>query len=75
MICLNSSKNKNKIKYIFSSNDESTQTVKDIIDSYGIELVTLNTMQTIDGGITNSNENYITVMNANLDLLDKELYK
>ena len=67
--------NENKIKYIFSSNDESNQTVKDIIDSYGIELVTLNTMQTIDGGITNSNENYITVMNANLDLLDKELYK
>ena len=32
-------------------------------------------MQTIDGGINNSNENYLTVMNNNLDLLDKELYK
>ena len=32
-------------------------------------------MQSIDGGITNSNENYITVMHNNLDLLNKELYK
>lgn len=48
---------------------------KNIINNYGIDLVTLNTMETIDGGITNSNENYITIMNNNLDLLNKELYK
>ena len=32
-------------------------------------------MNSIDGGITNSNENYITIMNNNLELLNKELYK
>ncbi len=32
-------------------------------------------METVDGGITNSNENYVTVMNNNLELLNKELYK
>ena len=32
-------------------------------------------MKSIDGGITSSNENYITVMNNNIDLLNKELYK
>lgn len=67
--------NTGKVKYIFSSSSESNETVNGLINSYGVELVTLNTMQTIDGGITNSNENYITVMNNNLDLLNKELYK
>ena len=49
--------------------------VQKLIDNYGIELITINTMETIDGGITNSNENYITIMNNNLELLNKELYK
>ncbi|MBQ8192858.1 MAG: zinc ABC transporter substrate-binding protein [Bacilli bacterium] len=67
--------NTGQIRYIYSSSNESNETVKGIINSYNVELVTINTMQTIDGGITNSNENYITVMNNNLDLLNKELYK
>lgn len=64
-----------QIKYVYSAGNETNNTVKDLIDNYNLELITLNTMQTIDGGITNSNENYITVMNNNLDLLNKELYK
>ncbi len=66
---------KGKIKYIFSAGKETNSTTKKIIESTGVELITLNTMQSIDGGISNSNEDYITVMNNNLDLLDKELYK
>ena len=58
-----------------SSKDETNDVCKNIINNYGIDLVILNTMETIDGGITNSNENYITIMNNNLDLLNKELYK
>ena len=67
--------NNKEIKYIFSSKDETNDTCKNLIESYSLELVTLNTMETIDGGITNSNESYITVMNNNIDLLNKELYK
>lgn len=67
--------NNGTIKYIYTSKDETNDVCKNIIDNYGIDLITLNTMETIDGGITNSNENYITIMNNNLDLLDKELYK
>lgn len=67
--------NSGKIKYIYSSSEETNDTCKNLIDNYDIELVTLNTMKSIDGGITNSNENYITVMNNNIDLLNKELYK
>lgn len=67
--------NNGTIKYIYSSKNETNDICKDIINKYNIELITLNTMETIDGGITNSNENYITIMNNNLDLLNKELYK
>lgn len=67
--------NEGKIKYIYSSKEETNDTCKSLIDNYGVELVTLNTMETVDGGITNSNENYVTVMNNNLELLNKELYK
>lgn len=67
--------NDGKIKYVFSSKTETNNTCKTLIEKYSLELITLNTMETIDGGITNSNENYITVMNNNIDLLNKELYK
>lgn len=67
--------NNGTIKYIYSSQSDTNDTCKSLIDKYNVELVTLNTMETIDGGITNSNENYITIMNGNLDLLNKELYK
>ena len=63
------------IKYIYSSSEETNSICKSLIDDYGVSLLTLNTMESIDGGITNSNENYITIMNNNLDLLNKELYK
>ena len=58
--------NTGKIKFVFSSEAETNDIVKNLINNHGVELVTLNTMETIDGGITNSNENYITVMNNNL---------
>lgn len=67
--------NEGKIKYIYSSNEETNNTCKNLIKNYGVSLITLNTMESVDGGITNSNEDYITVMNNNLDLLNKELYK
>lgn len=67
--------NNGSIKYIFSSKAETNQTCKNLIETYSLELVTLNTMESIDGGITNSNESYLTVMNNNIDLLNKELYK
>lgn len=67
--------NNGTIKFIYSSKEETNDTCKKLIDNYDIDLITLNTMETIDGGITNSNENYITIMNNNLDLLNKELYK
>ena len=64
-----------KIKYIYSNSTETNQTAKSLIDEYKLELIPLNTMHSIDGGITNSNENYLTIMTNNIKQLKKELYK
>ena len=64
-----------QIKYIYSASENTNDTCKNLIDNYGVELVTINTMESIDGNVSNSNENYVTIMNNNLELFNKELYK
>lgn len=64
-----------QISYIYSDGTNTNETVKALIDEYNLEIVNLNTMYSIDGGITNTNDNYLTIMYNNLDLLEKELYK
>lgn len=64
-----------KIKYIYSNNNESNATVNGLLSKHGIELIKLNTMHSIDGGITNSNDDYISIMTNNINLLKRELYK
>jgi len=63
------------IKYIYSLEETSNDVVNELIEKYGVSLITINDMNSIDGGISNSNENYLTIMNNNIDLLKKELYK
>ena len=64
-----------KIKYIYSDSETTNSTVKKLIDDEKLELVTLNTLYSIDGGTTSNNDTYLTIMNNNLELLKKELYK
>lgn len=64
-----------QIKYIFSNNSETNNIVMKLIDEYDLELIKFNTMYSISGDIANTNENYLTIMNNNLELLKKELYK
>lgn len=63
------------IQYIYSADKTSNQTVQNLIDAYDIELISLNTMHSIDGGITNSNDSYFTMMMNNINDLKRELYK
>ena len=63
------------IKYIYSTSDTSNDTVKQIISKHKVELITLNSMHSIDGGITNSNDNYQSIMTNNINQLNQELYK
>ena len=53
---------------------EATKCIE-TIKNYNIENIVINSMYSIDGGITNTNENYFTIMNNNLELFKKELYK
>jgi len=64
-----------KIKYIYTLGDPTNDIVEEILENYEVELITINDMNTIDGGVSNSNESYLTIMNNNIDLLKKELYK
>ena len=67
--------NDGDIKYIYSITNESNDTVNSLLDSYDIELVIINDMRSVDGGVTNTNDNYLTIMNNNIELLKKELLK
>lgn len=63
------------IKYIYSINKESNDTVKALIEEYGVELLTVNDMRSVDGGVTTSNDSYLSIMNNNIELLKKGLSK
>lgn len=64
-----------KIKYIYSNNKESNKTISSLIKEHNLKLITINTMHSVTGDVSNNNENYLTIMNNNLELLKKELYK
>lgn len=67
--------NENTIKYIYSASTESNSTITSLLENYNLELITINDMYSIDGGITNTNDSYLTIMNDNLELFQKELNK
>ena len=67
--------NDGDIKYIYSASKDTNDTVNGLINQYGIERIVVNSMHSIDGSITNSNDNYLTVMTNNINELKKELYK
>ncbi len=67
--------NDGEIKYIYSITNESNDTVKSLLESYNVELIPINDMRSVDGGVTNTNDSYLTIMNNNIELLKKELLK
>lgn len=67
--------NEGDIKYIYSSTKDTNDTVNELINQYNLERIIINSMHSIDGGITNSNDNYLTIMTNNINELKKELYK
>jgi len=64
-----------QISYIYSDGSQTNDTIKSLVDEFKLEIINFNTMYSIDGGITNTNDNYMTIMANNLELLEKELYK
>ena len=64
-----------EIKYIYSATKDTNDTVNKLINDYNLERVVINSMHSIDGSITNSNDTYLTIMTNNIDELKRELYK
>ena len=65
-----------KIKYIYLANKgNSNQTINNLISTTGVQGVSINTMYSIDGGITTTNDDYLTIMKSNINLIEQELYK
>lgn len=64
-----------KIKYIYSLSEKSNSVVNELIKQVGGEIIVINDMYSVDGCITNTNDNYLTVMRNNISLIEKELYK
>ena len=60
--------NNGTIKYIYTKDNTTNDTVQKILDTYKkVELIKINDMFSNDGGVTNSNENYLTIMNDNIN--------
>ena len=64
-----------KIKYIYSLTEKSNSVVNELIKQVGGEIIVINDMYSVDGCITNTNDNYLTIMKNNISLIEKELYK
>lgn len=67
--------NEKQISYIYSDGSTDNSVINKLIEDYKLEKVNINTMYSVDGGITNTNDNYLTIMNSNLELYQKELNK
>ena len=65
----------NAIKYVYSIKTESNATVTNLIKQKNLKLITINDLHSIDGKINNTNDNYLTVMKNNINLIKTELYK
>ena len=64
-----------KIRYIYRTSNVSNTVIDNLIKKYQIQELNINTMYSIDGGITNTNDDYLTVMKSNINLIKGELYK
>lgn len=64
-----------KIKYLYTLDQNDNEDLNNLISEINIELIKLNSMKSIDGLIETSNDNYFTIMNENLELINKELEK
>ena len=64
-----------KIKYLYTLIQKEDQNLNSLTNELNIELVKLNSMKSIDGLIESANDNYFTIMNENLELINKELEK
>ena len=68
--------NEGSIKYVFTiANEKSNSTVQKLLDNTDLEAVEWHTLSILTEEERSENEDYFTLMNSNLELLNNELYK
>ena len=66
---------KKQITYIFSTDANNlNKNVQKIVKKTGVEILELNDLSNLTENQRNSKEDYISLLNENIDLLNKELY-
>ena len=66
---------KKQITYIFSTDANNlNKSVQKIVKKTGVEILELNDLSNLTENQRNSKEDYISLLNENIDLLKKELY-
>lgn len=66
---------KKQITYIFSTDTNNlNKNVQKIVKKTGVEILELNDLSNLTENQRNSKEDYISLLNENIDLLKKELY-
>lgn len=64
-----------KINYIFiKQNEEVNKTIKKIQNETNVKLLEINTLTNINEEERNNKQNYITIMNDNIETIKQELY-
>lgn len=66
----------NQISYIYTINKENiNDTIKKLINTTNVQLLELNTLSNLTDQERSNNEDYITLLNNNIDLIKNELYE
>lgn len=64
-----------KIKYLYTLNPEDNEEINNFTTNNNLELIRINSLNSIDGLIETSNDNYFSIMTENIELINKELEK
>ena len=64
-----------QISYIFlKEGEEENDTIKSLVEETGVETLTLKTLSNMTEEESENNQDYITLMNQNIETLKQELY-
>ena len=67
--------NNKTVTYIFTKKGENeSNTLKELKKKYEVKTLEIDTLNNISADNKNDNQNYITIMNQNIDNLKEELY-
>ena len=65
-----------KVNYIFVTDENTTNNItEELISAYNLKKATFKTLKTLSEQDSNNNEDYLTIMNNNINLITQETYE